>query len=328
MRIHGLCLIKNESDVIEECLRAAVQWCDHIYVLDNGSADGTWETVQRLAQELPQVVAWKQNDAPFDDGLRAQVYRAFRDRAEPDDWWCRLDADEFYVTDPRAFLCALPERYGIVWYASMSYYFSSAAAAQYRIDPSAFDDSVPVAERCRYYFAHWSEPRFVRHGAIGDWEGSSGNGWPEGIERRAAASPVRILAKHYAYRSPQQLERRIATRAEAALSGKVFGHEAIQNWAEVVDPKSVREHKWRDIAYVTDAELLERGWESRIIPVESLEYDAHDGRYVVNEELMPPIPEPPLGQELARIFRRLTDVAKHRFFGRIIGGVKRRLLRR
>lgn len=327
MKIHGLCIVKNEGDVVEECLRAATAWCDHIYVLDNGSDDGTWEIVQRLAGELPQVVPFKQDDAPFDDGLRAQVYRAYRDRAQSDDWWCRLDADEFYVTDPRAFLCALPSRYGVVYYASLSYYFSSAAAEQYKRDPSAFADDVPVAERCRYYFAHWSEPRFVRHDAMGDWEGNSGNGWPPGIFERTTAAPVRILAKHYCYRSPQQIERRISTRASAALSGKVFAHEAIQNWSAVVDPKSVTEHKWRDIAYVTQDELLERGWESRVIPAESLQYDAHDGHYVVREDLMPPIPEPPLGGELARVGSRLLDEIK-RAPRRVLSAVKRRFLRR
>ena len=30
MKIHGLCLVKNEADVIAECLKAACSWCDHI----------------------------------------------------------------------------------------------------------------------------------------------------------------------------------------------------------------------------------------------------------------------------------------------------------
>ena len=53
MKIHGLCVVKNEADIIEQTLRSAATWCDWIYVLDNGSSDGTWEKVQRLARGLP-----------------------------------------------------------------------------------------------------------------------------------------------------------------------------------------------------------------------------------------------------------------------------------
>jgi hypothetical protein len=31
------------------------------------------------------------------------------------DWWCILDADEFYIDDPREFLEAVPKRFSSVW---------------------------------------------------------------------------------------------------------------------------------------------------------------------------------------------------------------------
>jgi hypothetical protein len=290
MQIHAMCMVKNEGDVIEECLRAASEWADHIYVWDNGSDDGTWETVQRLATELEPVVAWRQLATPnFEDGFRREIFMAFADQAHDDDWWVRLDADEFYVDNPRIFLCKLPRRFGIVWYASLSYYMSSVARAQYRQDPELFADDVPTSEKCRYYFSHWSEVRFVRHSVLAPWPSGSA-GWPTDLHARSEASPVRILAKHFPYRSPQQIEQRIATRATSALSGQIFSHEAIPNWSEVIDPKSIRQHRWKDIAHTSCADDLERGWESRVVDAASLEFDAHDDRYVVNEELMPRIP--------------------------------------
>lgn len=315
MRIHGLCLIKNEADVIEECLRDAARWCDHIYVWDNGSDDGTWEIVQRLAQELPQVVPWRQKDTEFNDRMRQEIFAEFSSRAGEDDWWVRLDADEFYVQDPRAFLYTVPPSYDVVWYASLSFYFSGAAATEYERNPHSFADSVPVRQRCRYYHNHWSEPRFVRHSLLArvPWAGDSG--WPLAVWS-APTCPLRVICRHYAYRSPSQIERRIATRAKAALSGKVFGHEAISNWAAVVDPKAVHKHKWRDIAYCTDAELFERGWRSRIIPTESLVYDAHDGHFIINEHLMPRIPVP-----VRSITQDTRALAK-----RVVRAIGRRLL--
>jgi glycosyltransferase involved in cell wall biosynthesis len=51
MKIHGLSLVKNESDILQETIYAALDWCDYIYVPDNGSTDGTWELVKELAKQ-------------------------------------------------------------------------------------------------------------------------------------------------------------------------------------------------------------------------------------------------------------------------------------
>lgn len=51
MKIHSICLVKNESDIIAQTLKAAVNWSDFIYVYDNGSTDGTWEKVISLSEK-------------------------------------------------------------------------------------------------------------------------------------------------------------------------------------------------------------------------------------------------------------------------------------
>lgn len=30
MKIHGMCLVKNESNIIFQTLKAATEWCDYI----------------------------------------------------------------------------------------------------------------------------------------------------------------------------------------------------------------------------------------------------------------------------------------------------------
>jgi|GEM_PF-530583 len=291
MRIHGLCLVKNEVDIVRQGLKAARAWCDAVYVLDNGSTDGTWEEVQALSREDPAIVPWKQEEVPFRDGLRAHIYHAFADRAKPGDWWARLDPDEFYIDDPRKFLSRVPSSAGCVWYASLSYYFSTEEARRYHADPSQFADDVPITEKCRHYFNFWSEIRFVRHEVMEPWEGTEG--WPEKLVRRVRSHRHRMLCRHFPYRSPSQIERRIATRAASAMSGTVFSHEAVKDWRKTVDPVSIREHHWNDLEYATDPTEMEWGWESRVIDAANLVFDAHDGRYVLNKHLMPSIPGVP-----------------------------------
>ena len=48
MKIFAISIVKNEADVIEQNLKEAELWADKIFILDNGSTDGTWEIIQSL----------------------------------------------------------------------------------------------------------------------------------------------------------------------------------------------------------------------------------------------------------------------------------------
>jgi hypothetical protein len=283
MQIHGLCIVKNEADVIEECLEAACEWCDHVYVLDNGSTDGTWQKVRAMAVRRPAIVPFRQDPAPFSDGLRADIFNAFRDRAGPADWWCRLDADEFYVDDPRVFLAKVPPAFDYVVSASFSYYFTDVDARAWEADPLRFE-LMPVQQRLRHYVNHWSEPRFMRAAPGLAWTRADG-GWPASLYT-ARAWPVRIWVKHFCYRSPAQIEQRLASRRGAIESGVAFGHEALADFAGAV--AGVRQSRAgfgrAGIEHATSS------WRDRVVPAASLCFDALDRRLEVNESLMPPLP--------------------------------------
>jgi hypothetical protein len=284
MRIHALCLVKNESDVIDACLTAAADWCDRIYVYDNGSTDGTWEQVNELARSIPEIVPFMQADKPFDDGLRAEIFNHYKADCTDDDWWCLLGADEFYIDDPRVFLAKVPQHQGVVVTASFSYYFTDKEAALYEEDPSRFTDSVPVFDRCRYYLNHWSETRFFRHTHDLTWTGGY---FPRKISEWQPY-PIRIWVKHYSYRSPSQIEKRLATRRPAISAGQ-FTHEAVPNWATYIDPEMIAKHpqlgtdKWHP-RYAANS------WRERVVDASKLDYDAGDRKWVVREDLMPPVP--------------------------------------
>jgi glycosyltransferase involved in cell wall biosynthesis len=146
MEIHALCIVKNEADILQESLIAALHWCDHIYVFDNGSSDGSWELVKELSQQYSQIVAYKQDDILYSNGLRADIFNAFRSNASLQDWWCALDADEFYIDDPRIFLAKIPSHLQTVWSASLNYYFTDQDTISYQQDPVKFLQT-PVQQR-------------------------------------------------------------------------------------------------------------------------------------------------------------------------------------
>jgi hypothetical protein len=284
MKIHTLCLIKNESDIIEACLTEAAHWSDRIYVYDNGSTDGTWEQVNGLARSIPEIVPFMQADKPFKYELWTEIFNHYKENCTDDDWWCTLGADEFYIDDPRVFLAKIPRRQGVVVTASFSYFFTDKDAARYEEDPSRYADSVPVFDKCRYYLNHWSETRFFRHAHDLTW---TSGGYPPKISEWQPY-PIRIWLRHYPYRSPQQIEKRLATRLPAIKAGE-FTHEALPDWASLIDPEVIAAdprrgmNKW-------DPSYAAQSWRERVVDASKLDFDAGDRRWVVRENLMPPVP--------------------------------------
>lgn len=282
--IRALCVIKNEADIIRQTLLDALRWCDQIFVLDNGSDDGSCDIVRELAGSNSRVVFAGREPGHFHDGIRAGIYNTFKSQAKYGDWWCRLDADEFHVGTPGEILASIPERYFSVWSASMSYYFTDIDLARYTADPATFADDVPVTEKCRYYLNHWSEPRFFRHDPRLRWNTLDG-GFPLAVWTRPAA-PVRIPVKHFAYRSPSQIQKRLEARRVAPGEKSTFSHEMVRDWSQSV--AQIREKR----KFIGIPGEMPDSWLERVVPAKALDFDAHDGILVINEDLMPVIPPP------------------------------------
>jgi hypothetical protein len=289
--IRALCIVKNEIDVVGEALRAASCWCDRIYVFDNGSSDGTWECVQELARELPAIVPFKQDSKPFTDSLRGEILRCYQREAGAGDWWCILDADEFYVDDPRAFLAQVPDRYRAVWPQRYTYLFTDSDAQSFREDPRRYAPNTPITQRLRHYvLGEYSELRFFRH------------------DPRFTAVPVhlqpifpqRIRLGHYAYRSPEQITVRLETRMEPMQRGE-FVHEKRSNWL----PDG---HAAEGPATSAD---VPRGWEERIVPHTECNFDGGDHTLLAPLDWTPPEPGPAMHRgRPGPIKRRLMQFAK------------------
>jgi hypothetical protein len=274
-RIFAMCLVKNEADIVADCLRSAAKWCHAIFVYDNGSEDGTWEAVRELANKLPCVVPFKQEAGSFYDSLRGEVFDQYRGLSRPGDWWCRLDADEFYIDDPRAFLADVPESFDVVWTAMFQYYLTERDAARYASDPHAFDDSVPAQQKCRYYRNHWTEPRFFRYH---DRLTHTDFNWPYPL---GPSFRKRIRVKHFQYRSPQQIEKRFATRRTPMSSG-AFQHEMVPDWQERMNARRIPLLGWV-------ADYIPTEWRERIVDSRTLIYDDGQSDYIIDERAMPAV---------------------------------------
>lgn len=227
-KIYSLLVVKDEVDVIAASLKDACRWSDKIIVIDNGSTDGTWETIQQLSNEYPQVIPWLRYEGPFHIGLRSKAFKAFRHEMTRNDWWnVRLDADEFYPGDVRGFLANVPKCYRTIKKESTDYVLTHEDLAQHEFsgnfeqDRPLFTHVLPVRRK---------ERRFMRHSAMLCWL----NRWryPHPWGR---VYPKTISVDHYQYRSPQQMEKRYLTRQKAKADGcGSFSHEQGKDWREYV----------------------------------------------------------------------------------------------
>ena len=251
-KIHSICVVKNEADIIEHCLTQAAQWSDYIYVYDGSSTDDTWEKV--LSMQSEQIIPWKRHDKVFQECLRGEVYNAFKHQARDGDWWCRLDADEFYLESPRNFLARVKPQYHVVWGIAIEYYLTHE-------DYNSLDFTQPIPQllpQLRYYKAENSEARFFRHRSNLVWHDEHA-AWPKHM---GVVNRDRILYRHYKYRTPSQIQLRLDTRRESRSRGFAgWNHATEKDWRKkLVDANQL--HFDHQTEYLIDRQKLPHHLES------------------------------------------------------------------
>ena len=94
--IAGLCIAKNEADIVEAMVRHNLGFLDHLHVVDNDSADATPGILAALQSELAGRLSWSV-DSRAGHGQQAMTNEMLPDLAVRTDaaQVVLLDADEF-----------------------------------------------------------------------------------------------------------------------------------------------------------------------------------------------------------------------------------------
>jgi len=226
MKLNAICLVKNEDDIIEQTLTYATRHCDRIFVIDNGSTDRTWEITRELAGRYPQIVPFEQTTLPYDDGLRARVYNQVHGEFTDDDWWMILDSDEFLAEDPKPVIeTAVRQKADIIRSWQIQFYFTERDLKDWEEGRDSNDR--PIFQRRRHYLINWQEPRLFRNQRTRPWNALRSSTVPDGLKKVCRR---RILNRHYQFRDPEQIEKRLRLR---------FGHPSFR--------AHVRSAEWRSV---------------------------------------------------------------------------------
>jgi glycosyltransferase involved in cell wall biosynthesis len=234
MKFVCLLPVRDEADIIAQCLEALLGWSDSIYVFDSGSVDDTWEIVHDFATRDKRVVPIRKEAVYFSETrLRGYLFHIASNQLRDGDWFLRVDADEFHHITPRRFVCECMRKHETVAYHQ--YYdfrlLQSEVEAWNRGQETLADRSHPITERRRHYtISDYSEPRLCRY--------RSTMKWPETVSFPFNAGFVareRLPIRHYPHRDPVQLRRRCFIRAVMMADA-----ENRTNWSE---PES---HHWAE----------------------------------------------------------------------------------
>lgn len=240
MKIIALMIVKDEDDIVGYCLDDATKWADHIIIMNNGSKDNTENIILEKVKEYENIIYWGRYDGTFRDGLRALLYLDYKELFSVNDWIIRLDADEFFIDNPKEFLKSLPSEVNFVKSASFQYYYTEKDNKVEQSDPHYLE--TPPHIRLKYYSCNWSEFRCCKIEENTKWNlGFDMNrldSWPRPDTRYVSSK--RIQLKHFKYRSIEQIQKRVENRMNVFIKTKLFPHEGNnQNEDRVYDSKTL-----------------------------------------------------------------------------------------
>lgn len=234
MRFHAILLIRDEEDIIEQCLRHTLTWCDAIYVYDTGSTDQTWDIVREFSGQDERIIPFQKQPTVFHNGLRAYVFDKYRERMENGDWVLRIDADELYHILPPTFVQTRVKKSETCVY-NQSYDFRLTDQDVLDWEEGRDQRQKLISERRRYYFPLIiSEPRMFRYRQTIKWYPT------DSFPRNAGyVARERIPICHYPHRDPEQLKRRCYLRSmmtSAQDPGRQ--HWTVRDWQDLIIDKN------------------------------------------------------------------------------------------
>lgn len=252
MAFHALLCVRDEEDIIRECLAHLLLWADHIHIFDTGSTDGTWDVIQELAASERRIIPHLYEKVWFNDAVtRAWLFEISRSSMKDGDWVGRVDADEFYHELPRDFIeRQLSANETAIYHQSFDFCFTNLELQTW-VDNVAMevDYLTPIESKLRFYIIReHAEPRFFQYRSRMQWPSNASSPRQAGFVSRA-----RIPVRHYPHRNPIQMHKKCVIRStmiQDRSNSSVWQSASTHHW-QAVD--------WRSLVVPNDSEGL-RYW--------------------------------------------------------------------
>lgn len=240
-----ICLlpVRDEADIIVQCLSQLLTWADAIYVFDTGSVDATWEIVQDFAAKEKRITPVGKDAVYFSETrLRGWMFHQARQKMRTGDWFLRVDADEFHHIPPPEFVKSrLRPHESIAYHQYYNFVLRQSEVDDWMTGRETLADRTrPIEQRRQWYaVSEYAEPRLCRYRESMRWPPTVSFPFNAGYVARA-----RLPIRHYPHRDPVQLERRCRLRAvmmadrenRANWTRPELHHWAEQEWRTFISP--------------------------------------------------------------------------------------------
>lgn len=230
-QFHALLPVRDEADIIGQCLRHILNWADAIYVFDTGSTDETWEIVQDFAGRDRRILPLRKDHVYYSEPLlRGWMFHQARKKMRNGDWFLRVDADEFHHIPPPEFVkTRLRKHETIAWHQYYDFRLTVSEAKAWESGKETLADRSRPIEQRRHWFtpSDYSEPRLCRYRETMQWPSTHSFPVNSGYVARE-----RLPIRHYPHRDPVQLDRRCRLRAIMMANCHDWCQPETHHWSE------------------------------------------------------------------------------------------------
>jgi len=253
MKFHALLPVRDEADILSQCLARLLMWADSIYVFDTGSVDHSWEIVQDIAARDKRVVPLRKDPVFFSETrLRGWMFNEARQNMREGDWFLRVDADEFHHISPPEFIrTQMRAHETIAYHQYYDFKLTKSEVQDWETGRKTLADrALPIEDRRRWFVPSvYSEPRLCRYRATMRWPPTVSFPYNAGFVARA-----RLPIRHYPHRDPDQLSHRCRVRAimMADVENRSnWSRPELHHWAEsewrkfILDDSDFNLRYWR-----------------------------------------------------------------------------------
>lgn len=231
-KFFALLPVRDEGDIIRQCLLHALGWADAIYVYDTGSVDDTYDIVQDMARQDNRIHPVGCEPVYYNENrVRGHIFAEARHAMRDGDWFLRVDADEFHHTSPRDFVETERAAYeGVVYHQYYNFELTASEVAKWELgEETIADRSRPISDRRRNFtVSTYAEPRMCRYRSSMRWPVEVSFPFNAGLVARE-----RLPIRHYPLRDPKQIDRRCKLR-EIMMADSVnrsnWSHPEAHHW--------------------------------------------------------------------------------------------------
>ncbi|MHA2066703.1 MAG: glycosyltransferase [Candidatus Thorarchaeota archaeon] len=119
MNIVGIMWNKNEDDILDQIIEAAMPKVDSLFIADDGSTDSSWQVINTYAYHNPDKIEHiQQKPNPNDPGQRQSLLDEVRRRYKPEDTWVQIIESDIQILDTdvrHAIKMNAVEDLGVTW---------------------------------------------------------------------------------------------------------------------------------------------------------------------------------------------------------------------